>query len=1177
MTYLDCGATPFTRGITLVEASAGTGKTYAIAMLVLRAVCEESIPIDKILVVTFTCAATEELRSRIRRRLVEARELLSGAENGGEDATMETWLAGVEEPGLYAERIRLALLDIDRAEILTIHSFCQRMLREQALECGQLFDIELQGDIDQIRQQVVEDFWRHHLYGMEAQPCGAIIAGYTTPDELYQSVKAAGAEYGRIEPRDVRIQAMASIYVEAYGDLRTWFVQHGRRTMEALVTARAANQFKKPFSDEGAIEGAWQKIGDFLEGRLFAPTDELNYLAEEGILTTIAQKAIKKDHDRKAFMAALALPDGAARTFLSAWKNLLIAFRRELLSDLEERLEHRLMALGLMSFDDLIRRLDLALQRDTGQLQRLLSARYQAAFIDEFQDTDGGQWAIFSKIFGDNHFLFLIGDPKQAIYKFRGADIYSYFAARTAAARQLTLQRNHRSHPGLVAAVNHLFSIRRAPFVYPEEKLPFSPAEPGKTAEDGALYRNGEPLEVMVYWQLAVKEGKKSWTSGAAGERLCQETVTEILSLLDRNDSVSFVRRGGSRPLQPRDIAILVRSHRQADLYRAACAKVGLPAVVASRNSVYDTEEAKEMLRLLRSLAEPGNVLLLKSAMTVSWFGLSGNELARIWGDETAFDQWLSRFSLYHRLWQEKGFMVMMQGLLEAEEVLHTLSTTLLGERRIANIRHLLELIQRTESEEKLGPTQSILRLEATIDEQGGGEEAELRLESDEEAVRIITMHSAKGLQYPVVFCPYLWYRSGRLKREKEIIRCHEDGELLVDLGSSLFERRKEIALEEELAEELRLLYVAVTRAEVRCYVMMASCQGGSWNLDSRESALGYLLFDRQALSQAEQEEVLRRFAAESRAAYRLIPAEEQVDAARYGGRGDVCIRLASRTRGERPLYTDYQMSSYSAMAALSEQDDHGSDLDEERNVDGSSILHPGLPAGPGFGNLIHDSFESVPFSRFRDAGAIETVGVICRRYGIDTEQEGICRFLADATETMLPAGYAGDSFSLAQLDEACCVKEMPFYFHIARIRTGEINQILAAEPTVTDLAPRSLQGYLTGFVDLFCEHGGRYYIMDYKTNYLGEQLADYQGDRLVRAMAAHNYGLQYWIYTLVLHRYLRNMVEGYDYRRHFGGVLYLFVRGMAPDVFGSGVYYDLPDGDLLARLDTAFGGLHGR
>ena len=1169
---LDCARTPLTRGINLVEASAGTGKTYAIGMLVLRAVTELGIPIDQILVVTFTKAATEELRSRIRQRLAEARNLLTGGSS--DDATINAWLATVTDRQTALERLRQALGLIDRAGIFTIHSFCLQMLTEQALESGQLFDVELLADVGQVRTQLVEDFWRSHLYPLGPRVCGIVADKYPTPAELAASIMVPGLAYGRILPDCVSFDEATTRFEECFLRLTSWWQQSSAVLYGYFLKAQEEGQLKKALSEE--LSFWWDSLSAWFDGEGGLPK-HLDYLPREGLLEALNGNKFRK-RSKDDFLAEWPLPEQLAMDVQEMTGSILLALRLELAKTLRAELQHRLQEQGHMSFDDLIVRLDLALANEGEGLKRILGERFAAALIDEFQDTDSAQWRIFSTLFGGgSHYLYLIGDPKQAIYRFRGADIFSYFTARSAAHHQATLAHNYRSHPLLVNEVNNIFSGRVAPFCFPDDALPFHPVLPAKSEKDGELFQNGERLPVMVYCQLAESDKDKGrWSSGKAAESIREYVVAEVCRLLDHANPVTCRKEKdgavSSTVLAARDIAVLVRSNHHADEYLQAFARAGVPAVVGSKKSVFETEEAKELLTLLAALATPGDMFSVKRAMTISWFGLTGNDLLAIWEDESAFDDRFNRFLSYHQGWQEKGFLAMMNRLLADEDVYLNLARAEMAERRIANIHHLLELVQETETAEKFRPDQTLVWLRAMIAGKSGDEDRELRLESDEQAVRIVTMHSAKGLQYPIVFCPFLWYRSDREQRA-ELVSCHEEDGLVIDLGSAEIAERRLKAAKETLAEDLRLAYVALTRAELCCYTMWADVKPVKGRVaSSHESALGYLIFPDGAGGFPEQQQKLQAFSSHPGIEYRLLPSVSESSAQHLKPLANE-LAMRSLSPGERTLVTNYQMSSYSAMASLSEQEDHGAEPPGDSVVEpGPEILHPGLPAGASFGNLIHDALELFPFHSLASGTAHgEELARLCRRYGMAIETPTVQAFLATIVTTPLLHGEGG--FALAQLDEDRFVSEMPFYFHMERLDTRKINDALSGETTVTPLSPKVMQGYLTGFVDLFCEHDGKFYILDYKTNFLGGNMGDYRLDRLISAMASHNYGLQYWIYTLVLHRYLANVLPGYSYKKHFGGVLYLFVRGLSPALPGNGVYAALPSQEILTRLDTAVGG----
>jgi exodeoxyribonuclease V beta subunit len=1181
-TNFDATATTIRKGVNLVEASAGTGKTYAIGMLMLRAVTELRLPIDSILVVTFTKAATEELRSRIRARLAEARDMLGGVDRPY-DSTMQQWEATVQDRQPARDRLQLALYDIDRAGIFTIHSFCQRMLQEQALESGELFDVELSANIEVIRRQVVEDYWRTTMYDLPPVPCSIMISSFPTPDSLYDSIREIVPAAGRIEPVAGPVEDAVRRLAAGIAGLQEWWKDGAPALYHYFSATRDAAKFKQ-FLQENLNEW-WRQLTSFCAGELLRLPQNLKLLSRAGLLEELHGNKIRGKDKQLQFIADWPLPDRQVSECIQAGQDLVLAIRVNLAVTLRDELPRRMYRQGMMSFDDLIHRLSGALRDGRGTyLQAVLAARFQMALIDEFQDTDSAQWHIFSTLFGGGgHYLYLIGDPKQAIYKFRGADIYSYFEARQQADQHLTLGSNYRSMPLLVEEVNRLFGSRPQPFAFPEEMMRYSAVAPARTMEDGYLERDGRPLAAMIYNRLPSTNAEGgAWTVEEIEDCLRKAILHEISSLLDPERPVFFVGKDRNgpihRPLQPEDIAILVRSNKQAEAYLEILADAGIPAVVASKVSVFRTEECRELYMLLTALAAPGDTGRLKTALTISWFAMTGNDLQRLWRDETRLDEWIGRFQAYHQLWLAYGCLTMMNRLMTDEQVYLIMAGQKRAERRIANIHHLLELVQEAETGESFGCGQTLQWLRTMMTEGKGLENMELRLESDKAAVRIVTMHGSKGLEYPVVFCPSLWQRSGRLRKEKQQISCHDsENRLVIDLGSPEFGERKEQALAEELAEDLRLLYVAITRAVLRCSVYWVDTSAGKGG-GSFSSALGYLLFPAGPVDRNGQDAVFAQLARNPAVeCYEILEEDLETQPFRHEARQEVV--LAPLSQSGRTLHTDWQLTSYSALASLSEHDDGEAAENGRSDISAEDrIACPGLPAGANFGNVIHDFLEAHSFA---DIAAGEdltaTLRQLTNRYGVTADPGHLGNLLINIVNTpLMTAGNgatSGGNFCLADLSEANLVKEMPFTFHLTAMHTEEINALLAREETVAPLSHRSMRGYLTGFVDLFCEYGGRYYILDYKTNFLGEHQADYGPENLLRSMASHNYGLQYWIYSLIVHRFLRNLRPDYRYEDHFGGVFYLFVRGMMPARAGSGVFAARPDKVILDRLDACLGG----
>ena len=1160
--------TPLLTGINLIEASAGTGKTYAIAMLVLRFVVEKKIPIDQLLVVTFTKAATEELKERIRNRLYEAKRALENRSDIVDD-TLLNWLTHLSiEKSVAKQRLTLALLDIDQAGIFTIHGFCQRALKEYALESGQLFDFELTGNIDAIQQDCADDFWRTQVYPRSVQETAILTAEFKTPESLLASIKTipeTATIYPDIENLDEQLAGFDALAARAKGQIHN--------NAAKIIAALEDEKFKVNFTN--SFDSASQQLDGWLheQTQIMPALDTISLLSLEGLKQGLNGHKFRKtktqsgDERKQEYLDSLDIDTSPFDKIIVASHQITLSFRRTLVTYLQDKLDQRLQQLNTLSFDHLISRLAGALQGDKGLLlTKELQQRFKVALIDEFQDTDQAQWQIFSTLFASSEqSLYLIGDPKQAIYKFRGADIFSYFAAQKKAKYHFTLGQNWRSHPSLVDSVNTLFSRQADAFVFAQ--LEFTPVEAALTVESGYIQRHGLALEPMALWQLPKSESNSNyWKPKQAGVELQIAVVNEILELLDGETQIS--NNGLNRQLEPADIAILVRTNQQAREYQNILRSVNIPAVLNSTESVFNTLEAHDLYQLLQAIAHPGNLEYLREALTLDWFNLNSQQLYQTLNDETSFGAWLNRFQEYYQHWLTKGLMAMMYHLLKQEGIAPHIAQNLTAERQLTNLYHLIELLQQASVDEHLGIIKTLDWLAAAITNQDYSEELQLRLESDAEAIKIVTMHRVKGLEYPVVFCPYLWQRNDKLSSEKYLIKCHDHEQMIADLGSDMFDQHRQLALTEELAEDIRLVYVAVTRAKYRCYIAWADVRSKE---KANISALSYLLFAETGPDWQEkllnndfsmQQSTLQSICeqAPNIMKYQLLETQKILQGSYQNNLAQK--QLTARSR-KRSLKGHWQMSSYTALSALSHDiPELPVDKAQEQQTLVNDEQELILPKGAHTGNVIHELLEVISFKTLAEGADIDKQrDLACIRYGLQCTQPNIINsLLQQVVQTSLSSREP--SFTLANIDEQYCLKEMPFYSSISNINALQINNILKDSPTFQPLSAKQLSGFLTGFIDLICEYKGRFYVMDYKTNWL----VDYQPESLIVAMQEHNYGLQYWLYSLVLHKYLQQRLADYDYEQHFGGVRYLFVRGMEKDKPMSGVFQDRPD---LVRIDA--------
>jgi exodeoxyribonuclease V beta subunit len=1164
--YFDPINTKLHKGITLIEASAGTGKTYTVAMLVLRFVVERNIAIQNVLLVTFTKAATEELKDRVRTKLAEARRVLTGRKDDI-DASVIVWMENLcIDPDLVKQRLDLALLDIDQAGIFTIHGFCQRVLSDHALESGQLFNAEMLSDLTDIKQACADDFWRRQIYPRSLWETAVLTANYKTPDILLASIDFVSGQVNVFPP--VQSLDVALSHLHSVTEVATSIVDD---CADALKNRFTDGKFKSSFTE--SFESHFGSLKDWLQGHTaqIPSAEAFALLTENGLKNALNGIKFKnnKTHtseQRKAeYWAELNIDTTPFDDLSRAIKQIPLIMRRALLETLRLGLDKQLQQLNRLSFDSLISRLAEVLRgAEASQLIEELQQRFAVALIDEFQDTDDSQWTIFSRIFtAPSHYLYLIGDPKQAIYKFRGADIYAYLNAQKQAQHRFTLGKNWRSHPLLIDAVNVLFKKERA---FMLEELKFNPVKPALSADEGVLCKAGKVIAPMMCWQLPESGSKNGyWRPGHAVLEISLAVVNEVADLLTED----YTLEPANRKLQPRDIAILVRTNSQARDFQDALRAVGVPSVLNSTESVFTSQEATDLYSLLQAVAHPGDSQLLKQALTLDWFALDGQALYQLVNNETALDACASRFLGYFLEWQQAGLMAMMRSLLMAEKIEITLSTSVTAERRLTNLHHLIELLQQAVIDNHLGINKTLDWLRLAISKAnkniGSTENQQLRLESDEDAVQIVTKHRSKGLEYNIVFCPCLWQRSPRLQSEKSLIQCHENGSMIADLGSEEFERRHAQALNEELAEDLRILYVAVTRAKYRCYLAWADARSEA---SENNSAMAWLL-DFAGADFSRQQSILSGLKEQSKDAfeYRLLDVPGEINSSYQKTISTAKLQAKKR---HRQLYTSWQMSSYTALSALTlhEVPELPEDKSGEQQANEPEIAEPVLPKGAHTGNVVHDLLENCAFidlAERRDISVLREKA--CQRYDLKLTQPGVIEGLLQAVVTT-PLSETDPMFCLMNIPEQQCLKEMPFYLSMQSMDASRINRILQDIPTYQSLNSKEMCGYLTGFIDLVCEYNGLFYVMDYKTN----SLADYAHESLIQAMQDHNYGLQYWIYSLVLHLYLQKRKRNYRYDLHFGGVRYLFVRGMLPSQPMSGVYQARPDLKRLESLADVFG-----
>ncbi|MBU1491494.1 MAG: exodeoxyribonuclease V subunit beta [Gammaproteobacteria bacterium] len=1163
-------------GRTLIEASAGTGKTWTLTALYARLLLEKQLSVGQILVVTFTTAATAELRERIRLRLAE---LLAVYEQGpGADALLNELHAQYPDPASH-RRLLLAVHGFDEAAIFTIHGFCQRALQDAAFEAGGDFDNELTHDDREIIDALLADLWRHELASAEPEWAAFLVQQKITPQSLRQRLRNhLGKPYLRIEPQPGARSDLGALRA-AWQHAHSFWQRDSSAWLEQL---KAFDGFKSNMVDVAKL-GAWQieLQGYFSDAAaLFGKTDAYRRLSREGL-----NKACKKGStvpDSPLADALQGLCDALDAAQPEA-EQRLIDLQVRLIGQLDAQLPARKAAQRLLAFDDLLNRLQQALQGEAGEhLAATLRAQYPVALIDEFQDTDPVQYQVFQRIYAQAGDLCFVGDPKQAIYAFRGADLATYLKARNEAARQYSLATNHRSTPELIAALNQVFD-RPLPFAEPGLDYPPVGASIKPRAQlvlPSVADETDAPLALV--WLGDDYLGK-----GEAGSLVAPDTARRIAALLvaSSQGEAYFATEDARTPLKGGDIAVLVASHRQAAEVAAELAARGVPSVRRGKENVWHSEEAAELAAVLAAYAEPGREGALRYALASRLLGRSAADLAACTDDAQAWDAEREAAERYHQLWQQHGFMRAFRAWLDEQQVAQRLLALVDGERRLTNLLHLAELLQ-SESLQRPGLEQLLSWFNAQRGAESHGEEALLRLESDAERVQIVTIHTSKGLEYPLVFCPYLW--DGALLRQHEDISCHaDDGTPLLDLGGEQFDLHRERARHERFAEKLRLAYVALTRARDRLWLHWgpADCKpkkdGSLADSGLHSSALAWLLHGRalpgadalselgghlQSLSpqglRGEIEQLVSRSQGQM-----AVQALRQDEASASGEqRAPAPAPLANL---QRSLHSAWRIGSFSGLAAGMhvEAPDRDGLVIPAASEPGSGFF--AFPRGARAGTCLHAILED--WARDK-APLAELVEPALSSHGISADWTAIAQ---QHLQQVLDSDLDGQGLTLAGLRGARRLPELGFTFPVAGLDVQRLRAILCdpahglSEP-MRNAAARlefdQLKGFLKGFIDLTFEHQGRWYIADYKSNWLGPDVSYYGGTRLEQALAAEHYYLQYLIYLVALRRFLRQRLVDFD-GSQLGGAYYLFLRGMPT----AGVYFSRPADSLLDALDSLF------
>jgi exodeoxyribonuclease V beta subunit len=1102
----------------------------------------------------------------------------------------------------------LAAQWMDEAAVHTIHGWSQRMLAQHAFDSGHPFVQNVSGDESDLLGEAVRDYWRQHFFRLERSDAAQISSVWPGPQALQKDVAALlrqAPEQLRLAGRPLpHIDNLAATLARQFAPLREADAaarEGWRENAPALAAmlhealqAKALNG--RTYTSE-KLDRDLAELATWADGGARPDRTVIERASQARLAGSTNKNGVTPEHPAFARMdRLLEVIDG-----LPPLRPLILAHA---LPRIATRLEDAKQRLTQMGYDDMLKRLDQALHGVSGErLAQTIASQYPVALIDEFQDTDPLQWQIFRRIYAGraDSGLLLIGDPKQAIYGFRGADIHTYLLARRhSEAPTWTLGINYRSTRALVGAVNHVFEhAEQHPqgafaFGKGEDALPFVPAEAHGRGE--RLLLHGNPMPAL---QLARPADLAPIGTSAGGQLLADHAAAWLVTLLDaaqRGECGFASETGGFRPLTPGDIAILVRKGQEAGVVRRSLQARGLASVYLSdRDSVYASAEAGDLLLWLHACAEPGSGRAMRAALASATLGQDYAALDRIHRDESCWEQMGERFRQLHERWLKQGVLAMLHELLHRFDLPAKLLARDQGERALTNLLHLAELLQQAAA--TLDGEHALLRhlasqiAQAHDAQSDTADEKIVRLESEAALIQVITIHKSKGLEYPLVLLPFAC--AMRETRITDSFVLHDgEGRATLDLQPSDAARQR--ADHERLQEDLRLFYVALTRAKHACWLGVSDLKDGQKKTSGlHKAAFGYVLNGGQPFGEGALAEQLQALA-DGHPDIELVRLPEETDRERHRPTDRNPAAQSARSYHGAPI-EPWWIASYSALRVASDGDAqrHGAPETAQQDVltealaelaDAPAVtaavaaagIHA-FPRGAGPGTFLHDLLEWALQEGFATTAQApqalrELIRHRCRRRGWQSFTDTLATWLPAFLRTPLPLPDGG-RVALAGADR--CRAEMEFWFEANRVDTPALDRLvtahtLGARPRPPLLADR-LNGMLKGFIDLVVEHDGRFYVVDYKSNWLGIDGSAYTAEAMDASVRHSRYDLQYAIYTLALHRQLRARLPGYDYTTHVGGVLYLYLRGVDAD--GRGVHRERLPLALIEAMDRLFAG----
>lgn len=1076
-------------GSNLIEASAGTGKTYSIAILALRLIIEKEIPIEKILMVTFTKAAVAELESRIRKFVRVAYKFASG--KAIDEPTIKEVVGEPNEDKITL--LRKAVQSLDSLSVMTIHSFCLQTIDEFTFETNQSFDYEIVQDHALILSDLVHTYRREVVNTIEDYEWFKKINSYLKFDKMADILKKCleGKTFLDIDINQVQIiNETIQQSIEAYRILNEQVELNFNIIKTTKINGNTTLAKNRKTHD--------QFLPVFIQECCFS----------------------KKYTTEFAF-----LYDTYGKNYADAYQNVEHCYYTTFINSSKATIHRIKKEKATVSFDDLIKMIHRSL--DSSSFKEKLAKKYEAVFIDEFQDTDKTQYEIFSDVFTLNSIVFYIGDPKQSIYGWRSADLDTYKGAKLCVGESVfSMNKNYRSTEKMIDALNVLLNPDAGFNMFMDDEISYVNVGHG-AAGLGEMKDQGNEVKPITIWKLDENDSETNYRAIAQ----------EIYRLL--TDDVKI----NDRKITPKDIGILVRSKKEGEDIKEALAGLNIPSVKRDEAKVFNSNESELIKYLLKAVISP-NRGDINRALHSSYFGFTTETLKTI-DDEKHIEIFIG----LRKILTEEGVYYMISSFLNTYGVRAHCMKDVLGQRILTNISQIAEILHKIEKKSKYTPNELLLWMERSSDEVD--EEYEQRVESDDEAVQISTIHKAKGLEYNIVFAlglsmiPKLKFQEkGNVndfkKQGKYYFTCNFPG--LCEEDKKNFNCQNE-------QENRRLVYVTLTRAVYKCYISLIPKTYYNVPKPSSLSAI-----TDHYMNNSEMIEI------------KDLPKDDfEIIPGHYEPQNGATV-FSAKAMPEIEIINTFGIHSFSALSKA-----HHSFifekaiLGEKNNYD--QFIFQDMGRGANVGTALHSIFEHLNFAD--SASWDQTLMDASKYYSTIIKEESLDHFkqlVAHVMNAELPGN--GEKFTLNSVTNEQKLPELEFCFSMDKVNRTTINELLGEE---ADLAGESdLEGLMMGFIDLVFKHNGKYYILDWKSNHLGNSTENYNKGCMNEAMKANNYNLQYMIYTLAVKRWLETKIADFDYDQHFGGVIYVFLRGVR-EGHETGIYMARPSREIIEGLEKVF------